>query len=423
VFEDFLDAIGVSLERFRDELSGGWLFGYVEALQFVGVETDLVFVSARVQEPVWWHHRATGARMLILPATRPYGLLRRRLVDPYAWSRRDAVGDQRGIGRAIALIARQAAPYCATPVLDLARTIRRERYDAIVCQEYEYPRFDVCVALGKLLGVPVFATFQGGSVHLTRLEAAVRPRTLRACNGVIIGPRSESERVTRHYGLQDIKIGRIFNPLDLSTWIAPPRPEVRQELGIAPGALVVAWHGRVHLGIKGLDVLCEAWVQLKKAEDGARRYLLLVGTGTDAVKLRRRIAESRLKDVVWLDRYILEHSRLRDLLTIADVYAFPSRREGFPVAPLEAMACGLPVVAADVPGVSDILENGEESGGIIVPREDSGALARAVEKLLGSNELRATLGQRARRRVQAAFSLETVGSQLRDFILQRSSSG
>jgi glycosyltransferase involved in cell wall biosynthesis len=103
-------------------------------------------------------------------------------------------------------------------------------------------------------------------------------------------------------------------------------------------------------------------------------------------------------------------------LCAADVYALPSRHEGFAVAPLEAMACGLPVVAADASGVADLLPGGEADGGLIVPREDPAALAGALLRVLDDEGLARQLGARARQRVEQEYSLEVVGSQLGNFI-------
>lgn len=87
------------------------------------------------------------------------------------------------------------------------------------------------------------------------------------------------------------------------------------------------------------------------------------------------------------------------------------------MAPLEAMACGLPVVAADASGVSDIIENGEASGGLLVPRGDATALALALSRVLDDEVWGRQMGQLARRRVEDCFSLEAVGKQLRGFLL------
>jgi starch synthase len=117
-----------------------------------------------------------------------------------------------------------------------------------------------------------------------------------------------------------------------------------------------------------------------------------------------------------VDEYVRDRTAIQRYLSAADVYTLPSRHEGFPVAPIEAMASGLPVVAADAPGVPDILEGGEASGGIVVPRGDATALAEALGRLLDDEAWGHELGKRARYRVENYFSLEAIGKQLREFM-------
>jgi glycosyltransferase involved in cell wall biosynthesis len=117
--------------------------------------------------------------------------------------------------------------------------------------------------------------------------------------------------------------------------------------------------------------------------------------------------------VAWRNEYVTDRSAIRRFLAAGDVYAFPSRHEGFAVAPIEAMACGLPVVAADASGVPDVFDRGPDSGGLVVPRGDVEAFAAALGRLLDDPALGAELGRRARRRTEAAFSLDAVGRQLR----------
>lgn len=152
--------------------------------------------------------------------------------------------------------------------------------------------------------------------------------------------------------------------------------------------------------------------------------LILIGSGNNASQLHARIAAGNgSPGVRWVDEYIHDRALLRRCLSAADVYAFPSRHEGFPVAPLEAMACRLPLVAANAPGVPDILEGGEASGGIIVPRGDARSLTAALIRVLDDETLSRELGGRARQRVENDFSLGVVGQQLRDFLLTRGVAG
>lgn len=417
VIEDFLDSIGVTFEAFCNEMTGGWMFGYIDALQVVGVRTVLFCISARATVQKRYTHKPTGATICVLPAPKIYHVVRRRIPNPYGWTFKEAFGDIHGVRRIPLAVLKDIAPYLATPLGKLARELRREGCQAILCQEYEYARFDACVLLGQLMRLPVFATFQGGDFQLSRLERPLRPLTIQACAGLIVATQTEVARVQAQYGVPPTKLAHIFNPMDVTNWRAMPRTEARVALGIPLDTAVVVYHGRIDIHRKGLDVLMEAWAQVWRDRPKRNLLLLLVGTGSDANELRDRIATMQLPGVLWVDEYVCDRTAIRRYLSAADIYTLASRHEGFPVAPLEAMACGLPVVAADAPGIPDILENGEASGGLVVPRGDAAALALALGRFLDDEAWRREMGRRARLRVEDCFSLTSVGKQLRDFIL------
>jgi glycosyltransferase involved in cell wall biosynthesis len=87
----------------------------------------------------------------------------------------------------------------------------------------------------------------------------------------------------------------------------------------------------------------------------------------------------------------------------ADLFVFASKREGLPVAVMEAMASGLPIVATKVRGNRDLVVEGET--GFLVEVGDATTLARRVAQLLANEELRRSFGRRARERIQA-YKLE-----------------
>jgi starch synthase len=395
VIDTLLDQVGMDMGAFR-HASGGWFWNYFEALRHEGVHSVLFAISARVRAPVRFTNEPTGASVCILPAPLAYRAWRRLNESPSRFPRAD-----------LAL-----RPYLSTPLALLGRELRRTGCQALVCQEYENPRFDACVLLGRIMRLPVFATFQGGTRQRSPLEAPIRPITMRACAGLIIGPSNEAQRVRTRYGLPPTKVARIFNP------VAPPlgaidRLAARAALGIPGDARVVVSHGRVEYA-KGQDLLIDAWAHLRRQRPNQDLRLLLIGTGRFAGELHAHLAQTRVNGVHWVDRYVLDRAEIERYLSAGDVYVLSARsHEGFPVAPLEAMACGVPVVATDVSGVADILEGEEAAGGIIVPRGDVPALASALSGLLDDLPRARRVGRRAQERIQSAFTFPVVGAQLR----------
>jgi starch synthase len=217
------------------------------------------------------------------------------------------------------------------------------------------------------------------------------------------------------------KITQIFNPLDLRRWNLIDRQQARATLQMPPEAWVVVWHGRISIQHKGLDLLLAAWEQLCRDHPRQDLRLLLIGSGQDELEFQQLLAAKQLVGIHWINKYLHDRTEIRRLLSAGDVYAFASRYEGFPVAPLEAMACGLPVVAANVQGIPDIFEGSEASGGLIVPRENAAELAGALSRILRNKAWRHNLGRRARGRVEIAFSLEIVGQQLHSLLFQQPS--
>jgi starch synthase len=429
LIDDFLDHIKISFETYCNEFVGSWIFGYITALQRAGVRPVFFCVSARISEVSRFIHKPTGVTICVLPASKSYlayRTLRARVLKAFGITEGQSfkdIPDSHRLRFAIITqlknVVQSLGTYLATPLNLLAHELRVEGCQAILCQEYEYARFDACVLLGRWIKVPVFATFQGGDQTHSLLEQPLRHLAFRGCAGVVISTQREIERVRDRYQLPPTKIAQIFDPMDTQTWQPIDRSQARAELGIPQDARVVVCHGRIDFHRKGLDILTDAWDQICQARPDMDLRLLLVGTGPDSPKLRQCIQEMKLRGVIWRDEFVNDRAIIRCYLSAADVYTLTSRQEGFPIAPLEAMACGLPIVAADAPGVPDILEGGEQSGGIVVPREDVNALVLALGQILDNPDWGRELGRRARDRIEQHFSPPAIGQQLRKFLLGR----
>ena len=401
-FEDFHDKLGISLDDLHGRFTGTWLFNHVDALRTADVATVLYFVSARVDEPMRLVHEPSGAGVCVLPA-------------PWTHRKLQAARDRFRWRSATFASVRS---YVATPWRSLVREMRRDGCGAIVCQEYEYPRFDEAVAVGRLAGLPVFATYQGGASPGSGLEVPFRRSAIRRAAGLIAGSSAELDRVRTTYGVPEEQLAMIPNAIDVDRWRAIDRGTARAELGIADEVDVAVWHGRVEIESKGLDVLVDAWRRLVPPTPTERpRLLMVVGSGQDREAFRRLIGTVPAQAIRWEDRWVYEPDDVIRYLSAGDIAIRPSRREGFAVSLVEAMACGLPVVATGVSGVAEAF--GAEGAGVTVPPEDPAAIVDAVERLFADRAARTALGDAARARTEAVFSLTSVGGELRSFMEAR----
>jgi glycosyltransferase involved in cell wall biosynthesis len=144
---------------------------------------------------------------------------------------------------------------------------------------------------------------------------------------------------------------------------------------------------------KGFDVLIESFAALAAKHPGWR--LAIYGEGPDRAQLERLRTESGCKDRIMLPGLVKDSA---EAFGKASLFVLPSRFEGYPNALLEALACGLPVIATSCPGGTvEILANG--AYGMLVPPDDVAAMTTALEAMLSTPDLRDAYAWKARRAV------------------------
>ncbi|HEX4157845.1 MAG TPA: glycosyltransferase family 4 protein [Rhizomicrobium sp.] len=182
-------------------------------------------------------------------------------------------------------------------------------------------------------------------------------------------------------------------------------PEPKSDYGLVPGKPVgIVAHGRLHQK-KGYEILVEAIALLFR--NGFDCTCKIAGDGPEREKLQALIEGENLNDKIALTGWT---DSVADFLAPGDIFVLPSFQEDFPLAVLDAMASGMPIVASAIDGPKDFLVEGETA--LLVPPGDPAALAQAVERLIADDELRETLGRAARAEAVAKYSFEAVGKQL-----------
>ena len=173
------------------------------------------------------------------------------------------------------------------------------------------------------------------------------------------------------------------------------RASVRAALGLGdePVGLVI---GSLN-AVKGHALLLEALATL--ASGMRQPTVLLAGDGPERASLMQRAASLGVGEKV---RFLGFRRDIPDLLGAVDFLIMPSLNEGLPLALLEAMGQGVPVIATAVGGVPEVAEH--ERTALLVPPQDTRALAAAIDRLSGDSGLRARLSAGARTAVQASFS-------------------
>jgi len=248
---------------------------------------------------------------------------------------------------------------------------------------------------GRLTGTPVVST-----VHATNNLFCFRWST------ALI---AVSDGVKDHLVKQGYPAERIYtvrNGVD-TDWFAFSRQSgsLRQKLGLQEDARLIAVIGRL-TERKGHELLVQAMPSL--AERGLDAHVVIAGEGQLAARLRARADQLGVGERLHLLGQIQD---VRPLLWAADLYAMPSLHgEGLSKALLQAMACGAPIVATDIAGVTEALTSGENA--LLVEPGRPEPLAEALARLLERPEEAKALAASARERVVAEFSSARVASEL-----------
>jgi glycosyltransferase involved in cell wall biosynthesis len=264
-------------------------------------------------------------------------------------------------------------------------------------------RKTICAMLAKALRAPVVLQVHVGEPELEAFRKRVDPVSLAAfrwafahVDKVLSVGAASAREVEEHYGARDVEVLPNAAPAPVDGPVPEPAPA---------GQARLLYIGGFHDPVKGGDVLLDALPAIIDRHPGVQ--VTIAGPGEPPARLAA--VNGRATWLGWLDA----DAKARALRE-ADIFLMPSTTEGLPVALLESMAYGKPIVATRVGGIPDVLADGTE--GLLVPPGDVTALADAVVTLVGDPDRAWALGRAAKERV-AELGPDTIARRL-DLVYQ-----
>ncbi|MBI4309297.1 MAG: glycosyltransferase family 4 protein [Candidatus Omnitrophica bacterium] len=232
--------------------------------------------------------------------------------------------------------------------------------------------------------------------------------------GVIAISHGVREHLIKDFHLLPSSVRLIPNGIDLDQFAmagARRRQELRRQWK-SQGHPIVGIIARLS-GVKGIDVLINAMPAV--LAQFPRAKLWIVGEGPQLNDLRNLVETKGLSTAVRFEPVI---NRSADILPIFDVFVMPSLQEGLGLSVMEAQAAGIPVVASDVGGLPDLIEDGKT--GLLAPPGNSDALAQKIIMMLKGPQRASAMAAAAKEQVAAKFSLEQMTSETVNFYEQYS---
>ncbi len=298
--------------------------------------------------------------------------------------------------------------YFVRGVLRLFRLLKQAPCTAIVT--FAHHANLIGLPLAWLAGVPNRIASHRGKIEglspaIERLHAMMINSPITSCL-VVVAERVREDAISE--GVNPARIVTIANGVVLPRVDAGDILKVKEELSLNGGDLILLSVGRLRYQ-KAHSVLLKAFPAV--LAQFPHIQMLIAGDGILRGELEQEALVLGISDRV---KFLGIRHDIPALLSMADLFIFPSRFEGMPNAVLEAMSHGLPVIATVVQGVDEIIRNGEN--GLLVSVEDPSALSSAILHLLNDPDERQRLGRSARSTIAAEYTVDKMCERYQELL-------
>jgi len=285
-------------------------------------------------------------------------------------------------------------------VTSLTALMQRHRTQVVHSHEFTMAVYGAVAA--RRAGARHIITMHGGRYYAEawRRRAALRWAMGHSAATTAVSGATAAD-LRRTLGIHEEAVRVVPNGIEM------PRGEraaLRRELNVGEDELLIVAIGNLY-PVKGHAVLLRALAELEEQGGAPAWRLAIAGRGEEEQRLRDMAADAGIASRVHLLGF---RSDAPDILAGADLFVMPSLSEGLPLALVEAMATGLPIIASDVGGIPEVVAPDAEA--VLVPVASPPALAAAIRSLLADPARRAAIGSAAQRRAYRDFSVATMAT-------------
>ncbi|MEN9903576.1 MAG: hypothetical protein RLZZ555_141 [Pseudomonadota bacterium] len=402
-FEDFYTHYGVSHQSFASEWHGSGNHAFVRLIQ--GSIADVIWyefsLSPTIRAAV---HSWCGCRVRFVSTSWLHQAMWHTFyLSRHAWRLQPFKS-----------LYAFLASYSASLSLDFFINLIRDRADILFCQDYSNGRFDLLIVLARLLGIRVVA-YHAGSSPERYIGKLFKRFTIKRADRILASSRREAEMLVARFGVARERISVLLTPIDTEAFRPIDRAEACKIAKLEQEHRYILYVGRLDDRVKRISMLIDCFGRVAGRFEQA--VLLIAGDGNDRKLLEgraRKLPSGKVRFLGWRSGA----EQLAPLYALADCLVLVSRSEGFPTVVGEAMACGTPVIATDVGGVSELVADGS-NGWLLEPESDEAiaeSLAAALAEALSIGEETVAMRRHARSSALNQVSHAAVCGQLKSLL-------
>ncbi len=273
--------------------------------------------------------------------------------------------------------------YVISLFFTLIKIVKKYKIDIIHAHSV-IPTGLVGVIVAKIMGFPLFITTHGMDINnfdAKSIYGHLISFSLNHCDRAIAVSDDLAETM-KSLGINKDKIIILRNAVDTERFKSFKNTKFRHKYGVKENEILILFVGYLDT-FKGIFELIDTFYEINKKNKNVK--LMMVGTGPKKDELKKKISHLGLRSYVMLTGAV-SNTEIHSYYQMADVFVLPSYTEGFPLSVLEAMACGIPVVASNVGGIHEIVKNGL-SGFLVYPKKRE-ELTEKLNLIIDNEDLR-----------------------------------